>query len=712
MKKLIISSILLLSLASFSVAIAENEKTSDEVSSSDAVTEDKKVSGEVCATGTWTSVGGNKAGFNEYRDIRNGVYGDIKLKYDSGKYYTEFNARDMGYDTQKYGVEGGKWGDFKLYLNYDEIPHNYTDSARSFYSGIGTPDLDYPNSATQQPNQDASTWNTFGYSTKRKNSGAGFKLDVIRPFFFDVTAASEEKTGVYPMGAAGTSPGGISIELPAPISYRTDSIKLAAGYSRNPLFLSFGYFYSNFSNDDLNLHFLNPGAGGEADTTTMPPENRYYKINLTGGIRLPANSKLDINLSTASARSDGSLLKEYIANSGDPTRLQLSDSTFDGEIDTRNIAVSLTSRPYHFLDTRFFYKYLDKENKSDQIMITDGTSIYYNDLFDYKKVKFGAELGFRLPAKFYLNTNYSHETIDRKRDDIPENTDDLYGVELRWTGLDFMTARVGYERLNRKAEFYTPEGGTSDVEYFIRRFDAAEKHMDSYKVSLDFFPTENLNFSLGYRHRETDYPDTILGLTGDRRDEFSIEADYLIGRRVKLFGFFDYERIKQDQFQRQAGLTDPIDPNTSPTESAFNWTASQEDESYSFSIGTDIFIIPDKLTLRLQHSYLKSDGSVDYTYLLGGNPLPDGRTQDNIDLEDWDAYRLRYCLVRLTYNATKAWSITAGYAYEKYDYSDDQYNGYSYVPATTGTNGAYLTGAYRDPSCESHTGFLTLSYRF
>jgi len=505
------------------------------------------------------------------------------------------------------------------------------------------------------------------------------------------------------MGAAGTSPGGIAIELPAPINYRTDNVKLAAGYSRNPVFLSLGYFYSNFSNDNLTLNFLNPDAGGAQDVLTMPPENYYYKVNLTGGVRLPLNSKLDINLSTARAKSDGSLLSLE--------GITLSAPTFEGRIDTYNVDVSLTSKPYHFLDTRFLYRYGERENKSDQITVTetDGTT-FSNDLFDYRKVKFGAEIGCRLPAKFYLNTNYTHGTIDRKRDDIPENTDDLYGVELRWTGLDFMTARVGYERLNREADFNTPEGGTSDIEYFIRRFDAAEKHMDSYKASFDFFPTDNLNFSLSYRHRETDYPDTTLGLTGDRRDEFSIDADYLIWKRVKLFGFFDYERITQDQFQRQTNST--VDPGLAPTSTNFNWTASQEDKSYSYSIGTDVYIIPEKLTLRLQHSYLKSDGSVDYTYLLGGNPLPSGRTQDNIDLNDWDAYRLRYYLVRLTYNATKAWSVTAGYAYEKYSYSDDQYDGYQYVPATTGTNGAYLTGAYKDSSYESHMGFLTLSYRF
>jgi hypothetical protein len=61
---------------------------------------------------------------------------------------------------------------------------------------------------------------------------------------------------------------------------------------------------------------------------------------------------------------------------------------------------------------------------------------------------------------------------------------------------------------------------------------------------------------------------------------------------------------------------------------------------------------------------------------------------------------------------TKSLSVAAGYAYEKYDYNDVQYDGYQFVPAVTGTNGAYLTGAYNNASYESNLVFMTLSYRF
>ncbi len=437
------------------------------------------------------------------------------------------------------------------------------------------------------------------------------------------------------------------------------------------------------------------------------------------------NSKLDLSLATARAKSDSSLLNSYVSdvtaaasNIGvqGRTGILLSSNTFNGKLDSNSMAAALTSKPVKFIDGKVFFKYYDTRNKSDQITTIDSTqtpSVFMNHLFDYRKVSYGAELGFRLPARFYLDTKYTHVKTNRTRPDITENQDDIYGAQLRWKGSRFMAARVGYERLNRAAKF--EEGGLMlSLEPYIRRFDAAAKNRDLYKFSLDIFPTDRLNISLTYRYRDTDYPDSILGLQRDRRHEFAIDADYLVGKRARLFGFADYELIRSDQFQRQMplGATAGFDPSTPPTTTAFNWTAEEKDRTYGYTLGSDIFIVPEKLTLTIQHSFLKSDGSIDYTYLLGSNPLPAGRNQDNIDIGNWDDYKLRCWFVKLVYSLNKALSVTAGYAYENFSYSDDQYNGYIYVPATTGTNGAFLTGAYSDPSYKAHIVFLSASLRF
>ena len=91
-----------------------------------AIAQERTVSGEVSFTPAEVNIKGNRAKFNEYRDLRDGVYGHIGLHYDAEKTYLDFRADDIGYRDQKYELEGGKRGSVSYHLSYDEIPHNFT----------------------------------------------------------------------------------------------------------------------------------------------------------------------------------------------------------------------------------------------------------------------------------------------------------------------------------------------------------------------------------------------------------------------------------------------------------------------------------------------------------------------------------------------------------------------------------------------------------
>ncbi len=686
-----------------------------------ASAEEPKITGEISITAQHLNLEGEKAKFNEYRDIRDGFYGDAILQYESGNYYFDFRAAEVGRKTQSYELSGGKWGSFKYFFSYDQLPHNFTYDARSLYQGVGGAALSYP---IHPPSINVSSWNTFDYSLERRTYAGGLKYEKLKPFYFDVSLSKETRMGVFPAAAAGTTPGGIAIELPAPINYDTDNLKVEAGYVKNPLSLSFVYLYTRFQNDNSSLLFRNPATANTASTSdflTLPPGNDQYKLGFQGALRLPWNSKFSVDLSAAKAQSEAKLFNYYVSDVDAATSnigvrgrtgVILSDSTFNGEVDTQNYSFVLTSNPLHFLDGKAFYKYYRQENKSDQIVTTvpPAAGQTVNPLFGYRKEKYGGELGFRLPASLYVAGAYSRINTQRDREDNPKNHDDLYRLDVRWSGLDFLVAKAGYERLNRRAHFEaTPPVA---IELYERRYDVAAKNQDTYKASLEFFPLENLNFSLGYKYKEARYPDSVVGLQNDQRNEFSLDADYLILQRVRLFGYFDWEYVKFDQLERQLSSFANSNPNLPPTATDFNWRSTQTEQNYAYGLGTEIYVIPKRLSLILQHNNQKSNGHADYTYFLGTNPLPAGRTQDNIDISQWDDYRLTNYIVKAIYHVTPALSLTGGWAYEKYVYDDAQYNGYQYVPGTTGTNGAYLTGAYSDPSYRANVFFLTAAYKF
>ncbi len=170
--------------------------------------------------------------------------------------------------------------------------------------------------------------------------------------------------------------------------------------------------------------------------------------------------------------------------------------------------------------------------------------------------------------------------------------------------------------------------------------------------------------------------------------------------------------MKLHQLQRTLPSgTSAFNPALPPTATAFNWTLSQSEHNLGYGLGSEVYILPKKLTLRVQHNYYRSDGYADYSYLVN-TALALGRNNENIDISGWDSYRLTNFLVKAIYDVNKSLAFTLAWAYEKYVYDDAQYNGYQYVPGTTGTSGAFLTGAYANPGYRANIYMLSASYRF
>jgi len=93
--------------------------------------QEKTLTGEISAVPLQVDVRGNRAKFNEYRDLQGGVHSHIGLRYEGDRTYFDFRAEDIGYRDQKYELNGGRRGSFTFHLRYDEIPHHFTLGSRA-----------------------------------------------------------------------------------------------------------------------------------------------------------------------------------------------------------------------------------------------------------------------------------------------------------------------------------------------------------------------------------------------------------------------------------------------------------------------------------------------------------------------------------------------------------------------------------------------------
>ncbi|MDO9288982.1 MAG: MtrB/PioB family outer membrane beta-barrel protein, partial [Thermodesulfovibrionales bacterium] len=441
-------------------------------------------------------------------------------------------------------------------------------------------------------------------------------------------------------------------------------------------------------------------------------------ISFKGKVKLPLDSALSVKLARSETKSDYNLLDYYVrAVAGGIRNVTLSDSKFDGKLVATSYAVTLTSRPLDFLGAKVFYKYYDKDNKSDQISHTDssanGGNPFKNHLFDYDKRNYGAEFDIKLPAKFSLLPAYSYLNTKRHRGDLPETTDNTYSLALKWSGVDFMTAKVAYEKLKRSADhqvgttlFATDQATANVVEKYSRRFDGTEMKRDTYKASVDVYPLETISIGLNYKEKKSKYTDTVLGLKEDKANEYGIDADWKASSLISLNGYAEYEETKLTQVQRYSTTGANLNPNVAGSSTNYSWKLEQKDKTYNYGAGAEVYAIPKKLTFKLQYDYTKSDGLADFSF-FDYTPATTG------DVSNWDDYRKTLLALKGKYNINKNFAVTVGYAYEQFKYRDAAVDGYLYTyNGGTSTSISSLTGAGSAPSYSANVVFAAVTYKF
>jgi hypothetical protein len=382
--------------------------------------------------------------------------------------------------------------------------------------------------------------------------------------------------------------------------------------------------------------------------------------------------------------------------------------------------LTFTTNALRFLEAKVFYKYYDRDNRSTSQTVTDlfDGSIVATHPLSYTTYNYGGDLGFRLPARFNLNAGYKRiETRRRFVSEIdpaninasnvlPYNADDVYFADLKWTGLDFMSAKIGYERLSRDANYRTPESRN----FPFKMYSYAAQHKDTFKAAIDVFPIDSLNLNLEYDYKRTNYNDTLFGLTEDRRHSISFSGDYAFKKFLQLSSYIDAEKARLAQRGTTSAAT------RTP-----QWKSDLEEINYGYGAKAEIFAIPKKLTFTLQGDYARNHGYNDFTFygttaqFLTAFQLPAGGANLPVDIPNVDSYQQYSLRFVTTYYWSDAIVIRAGYAYSRYKFSDAQLNGYQYIVPTSATNATptgYLGGAYANPSYSVNTVFLALTYRF
>lgn len=692
------------------------------------------------------------AKLREYRDLRNGALSEIFTRGRSGNTWFDVYGENFGRDDQYITARGGMYGTFKFKLWSDSLPHRFLYNGLVPYSGAGGNVL-----TGSYPAADVSTWAPVNIGFKRTDNGGYVEWQSFSPWYARVDANEIKFDGTrLTSSSLGTSPGNGFMDLVVPNQYKTQNTTGELGYNTGPLNVSVSYLHSKFTNNYDTVLWTNPFFGNGLDTTYLPPDNKFDRLAVQGTLRsLPFNSTFAARYAWSELKSDTNLAAFALNGTGAAAigATNPNVSTFNGKHQDQVLNLTFASNPMRGLDTRIYYSFYDRDNKSTVVEynpvagLNCGGGVCDAELFSYTKHNVGLEGYYRFAPGQRIGAGYDHWTRDYEgRPDYDRSRENRLFVEYKNSMWDTVSGRIKYTHLERRSDFLWGNLGSTgnDADFlsrFVSAFDLQDLNRDELKATIDFTPTPMMVVSFEGLYRDNKYKNVTFGRQDDKRYDLYGSVSFGDFTRFRVTVFGDYEEIKYDAGHRYIGAV-PCnansgllcnDPSQPPTYLAYNWSSRTKDKNWIVGAGADV---PYNEKLRFAGSvlYYRTDGNADFNTQCGGSPgavgtpgstatncpAPAGVTSGfyiaPYPITIFDDVKTTSLNLKAIYTYNRNWAFTLGYAYERYRYSDISYTGgqhtVPYPAVTNNTSQSYLSGYLVNPNYTANIVYGVATFRF
>jgi MtrB/PioB family decaheme-associated outer membrane protein len=668
------------------------------------------ITGSVTSGALVVSNASKSAKFTEYRDLRDN-FSIPKLSFGATEspsgWFFELNGQYVGRADQRIVAVAGRPGAVNFGVVWNEIPHNYSTAAVTPYVHAGDGRLTVPATVPITYKKLATGPADTAGVLASDNLVAAYQAEYLRPvnlstqtdhgrFTFDwnesdainlsVAYDRREKTGSKGgFGPVGDRPPRtLNIQLAEPVDYLTNDVTVAAEHDGGAYQVRGEFLYSNFANQIDTLRWENvwtsAAPGADYDTwdrlvatvgaRPLPPDNTYQNALVSGGVNLPADSRLSATVSFGQFNQNEPLLP-YASHSGAANQT-LARSTADASITTTSVNADYVVNPTPRVNLRAFVRYYDLGNDTPEgrwqyvtsdTTNTNGTVAYVNKRISvphaWDRNTLGAEAIVRLPARSALTLGYAHEAQNYAHREADTN-EHVFRAGLRIRPASWMTLRARYHaglrtgteyenEVTHEGYWYLPSEATDnnnpaltfDNHPDMRRFDVIDRNRQQFDVTVNLTPREALALSAYARYRSDDYdadvqpsqplagtglaeqnatsPGSQLGFLEDARLRYGADLFFQANPRVSFNAFIGYDQ--GTKFERSLEFNENNKANPSAvataelgpwTRAGSQWTADFDDRTWSSGFGAVLQLVPDRLTLTAD--YTMSRASVDITY--------------------------------------------------------------------------------------------------
>ena len=506
-----------------------------------------------------SSVDGDKARWERYRDLRNGLLSRVDIGKEDDKSAFRLTAANIGYHDQQYGLDYNAFGKLKATASWNSIPLNYAYNTLTPYTtsgnnvwnldvatrtvvqnktipsgfvGIGTTGAQY-----NTPSVYRALSTTFPMSQRRDALSFGAKYQLTDLVDLDLGFSTTKKSGNQPYGAAFAFNN--AEELPMELDNRTNDLSAKVEWSKPTVGMArLGWDGSWFKNEFLSLTWDNPlratdydngkvpplgpydpsgysnGNGPAFGRLAMAPSNSLSSFSALGLYKMPGHSTITAQVSVTTMKQNEELIpwttNTRIANetvyASFPGLRTLPRATAEAEVRGINALLNFSSRPNQYFGFDMRYRFNDHQNRTPAFdasnnvrfdAVPEAVPGTETEQFNIRQNMLETGLTFNVLSNAAVKLGYILDDYKRSGRAFSDMTDYTLRLSMDTYGNQFVKLRGVYEDTRRIGSGLSLERiEEGGGQHALRFYDEAD--MDRHKGSLILQVTPNEKMDLGF----------------------------------------------------------------------------------------------------------------------------------------------------------------------------------------------------------------------
>lgn len=529
-----------------------------------------------------------------------------------------WRVEDLGVDSRVVEIDGAHSGTFDYRLSYRQLPRHRFDTTRTIFTHTSGNLLALPQAwtvagTTAGLSDLAASLVSQDIESERQTLALGGGYRPTSRFRLFADFERQENDGTNVQGAPYFTHASL---LPRYFDYRTDQVDAGLRYDGERGYLKLAYYGSFFDNRFDALRWQSPfttapGAGQGA--LAEAPDNDFQQLVLTGSYRA---ALFDTHISFSAAMGRGQQDEDLLPYTTNPNLVTaaLPVSALDGEVDTTNLALTVTARPLPKTRIKLAVRADERDNQTPSLtwsrVIADtfpSGAFEMNQPYGYERLRMNLSADYAWSDTLGFSAGYDFTDLDRDFQEVAEQNEDTGWGRVQWRPNPYLdiSARGGIAR--REIDDYDEAVAIALAQNpLLRKYNLAYRYREFGELSLSATLPE-LPVTIGAQASWADdsYSSSPLGLTDSEELRLAVDLGWSVSDQTFVYLTGGYDQVES----LQAG---------SGAFAAPDWFADYSDEFFSLGGGFRITGIGEKVDLELD--YTRAVGTTDIRVTGGSGP--------------------------------------------------------------------------------------------